>query len=284
MSLSLLVLAFPVKHASAMTNFFGSSTFTQLFLDIGFLEREVDLDLPQINLNIAFDADDIPAPGVLTVLTSVKTASTSLSGHPAMSDVIELHWRTNAPDSPEFTKLTVYTELCSSDPAWSCAFEQNIMGQIELVPAITDANGVHASVRLNSRVQLVLVPRTALQASADPGYMPEGYASWYAYKNCDCAASPDFPKGNYVKVTRTNDPTKSVVVRINDFGPERDIHPDRVIDLDKVAFQKIAPLGAGLTHVTVEPVDSPPAPAVPVAVTAPTPAPAPIPAEPLWSY
>jgi hypothetical protein len=284
MSLSLLVLAFPVKHASAITNFFGSSTFTQLFLDIGFMERAVNLDLPQINLKVSFDADDIPAPGVLTILTSAQTASTSISGHPALSDVIELHWRTNAPESPEFAELSVYTDLCKADSALACAFEQNIMGQIELIPAVSDATGAHSKVRLNSRVQLVLVPRTEPQVSADPGYMSDGYASWYAYKNCDCAASPDFPKGSYVKVTRTNDPTKSVVVRINDFGPERDIHPDRVIDLDKVAFQKIAPLGAGLTHVTVEPVDAPPAPVVPLAVSAPTPAPVPIPAESSWSY
>ncbi len=280
MSLSLLVLAFPVKHADAMTNFFGSSTFTQLFLDIGFMGRVVDLDLPQINLNISFDAEDIPSPGVLTVLTSAKTATSSLSEHPILSDDIELHWRTNAPESPEFAKLTFYTDVCDLDPAMSCAFEQNTMGQIQLIPAVSDKVGAHARVRLNSRLQLVLVPRIDSQVSTDPSYMTEGYASWYAYKNCDCAASPDFPKGSYVKVTRVNDPTKSVIVCINDYGPNRDIHPDRVIDLDKIAFQKIAPLGAGLTQVIVEPVEAPPAPSQPLAVTAPAPASV----EPLWSY
>jgi rare lipoprotein A len=144
--------------------------------------------------------------------------------------------------------------------------------------------GAKAKVKMNSRVTLIQLPRSkseaAVASQADPGYMSEGYASWYAYKNCDCAASPDFPKGSYVKVTRTNDPTKSVVVRINDFGPVRAIHPDRVIDLDKVAFQKIAPLGAGLTHVTVEPVEAPPILQTPVVVQNP----APKPVDTSWSY
>ncbi|MBU2566041.1 septal ring lytic transglycosylase RlpA family protein [Patescibacteria group bacterium] len=113
--------------------------------------------------------------------------------------------------------------------------------------------------------------------------MQQGDASWYAYKNCDCAASPDFPKGSYVKVTCLNDETKSVTVRINDFGPERDIFPNRVIDLDKVAFAKLASPGAGIIQVKVEPVDTPqaqaiviePSPQVVVQTESP---------EPLWEF
>ncbi len=75
-----------------------------------------------------------------------------------------------------------------------------------------------------------------------------GQASWYAYKGCDCAANPWLPKGSYVKVTnRANG--KSVIVRINDRGP---FVPGRIIDLDKVAFKKIAPLGAGVIDVIME--------------------------------
>lgn len=78
-----------------------------------------------------------------------------------------------------------------------------------------------------------------------------GAASWYGYKNCDCAASPDYPKGTMLVVTRVDDPTKSVTVKVNDYGPDRAIHPDRVIDLDKVAFKKLASLRAGLIDVRV---------------------------------
>ncbi len=82
--------------------------------------------------------------------------------------------------------------------------------------------------------------------------MTSGVASWYAYKDCDCAASPDFPKGSVVRVTSQYS-GKFVDVTINDYGPDRSIHPDRVIDLDVVAFEKLAPLGAGLINVDVEP-------------------------------
>jgi hypothetical protein len=83
--------------------------------------------------------------------------------------------------------------------------------------------------------------------------VPEtGKASWYAYKGCDCAASPDYPKGTFLVVSRADDPARSVTVRVNDYGPDRSIHPDRVIDLDSVAFKKLASLGAGVIDVTVK--------------------------------
>ncbi len=83
--------------------------------------------------------------------------------------------------------------------------------------------------------------------------IPEvGKASWYAYKGCDCAASPDYPKGTYLVVTSMNDPTKTVTVKVNDYGPDRSVHPDRVIDLDSVAFKKLASLGAGVIEVSVK--------------------------------
>lgn len=75
-----------------------------------------------------------------------------------------------------------------------------------------------------------------------------GRSSWYAFKGCDCAANPWLPKGSYAKVTN-NANGKSVIVRINDRGP---FVPGRIIDLDKVAFAKIASLGAGVIDVTME--------------------------------
>lgn len=83
--------------------------------------------------------------------------------------------------------------------------------------------------------------------------IPEvGEASWYAYKGCDCAASPDYPKGTYLVVTRVNDPSASVTVVVNDYGPDRNVHPDRIIDLDLVAFEKLVPRTWGLVDVTVQ--------------------------------
>lgn len=87
------------------------------------------------------------------------------------------------------------------------------------------------------------------------GIMRNGIASWYAYKECLCAASPDVPKGTRMKVSRADDPERFTVVTINDWGPERDIHPDRVIDLDKIAFERIGNPRGGLLAVNVEVVD-----------------------------
>ena len=85
----------------------------------------------------------------------------------------------------------------------------------------------------------------------DFNIMSEGKASWYKYKGCNCAASPDYPKGTKLKVTNV-DNGKSVVVKVNDWGPDRSVHPDRVIDLDVVAFKQIASKSAGLCKVKVE--------------------------------
>lgn len=88
----------------------------------------------------------------------------------------------------------------------------------------------------------------------EDGVMEIGDASWYAYKNCDCAASPDYPKGSQVKVTDL-DTQESIIVTINDWGPDRAVHPERVIDLDKVAFERLGKLSWGVIHrIKVEPI------------------------------
>lgn len=75
-----------------------------------------------------------------------------------------------------------------------------------------------------------------------------GGASWYAYTGTMSAANPWLPMGSYVKVTNTEN-GKSVTVKINDRGP---FVPSRIIDLDKVAFAKIASVGAGVINVKME--------------------------------
>jgi len=89
---------------------------------------------------------------------------------------------------------------------------------------------------------------------ADDTKLETGYASWYTYKNCACGASPDYQKGTKLKVTNLENGS-TVVIRVNDFGPDRTVHPDRVIDLDRTAFARIAGLRTGLVRVKVEPLD-----------------------------
>jgi rare lipoprotein A len=80
------------------------------------------------------------------------------------------------------------------------------------------------------------------------GKSHEGAASWYSYTGTLSAANPWLPLGSYVKVTNTSN-GKSVIVKINDRGP---FGPGRIIDLDKVAFEEIAPLGAGVVNIKME--------------------------------
>lgn len=80
------------------------------------------------------------------------------------------------------------------------------------------------------------------------GKAQKGQGTWYAFKGGMFAASTTIPRGGYAKVTNTAN-GKSIVVQINDYGPQG---KGRVIDLDKVAFAKIASLGAGVIGVKVE--------------------------------
>jgi rare lipoprotein A (peptidoglycan hydrolase) len=81
-----------------------------------------------------------------------------------------------------------------------------------------------------------------------------GEASWYKWKNGHFAASRDFPKGTKLKITNTTKSSKnfgkSVVVTVNDYGPEQGI--GRLIDLDKVAFRQIGNLKSGVIPVIIE--------------------------------
>lgn len=80
------------------------------------------------------------------------------------------------------------------------------------------------------------------------GKANNGQGTWYAFKGGLFAASTTIPRGGYAKVTNKAN-GQTVVVQINDYGPQG---KGRVIDLDKVAFDKIANLGAGVIDVKVE--------------------------------
>ena len=94
-----------------------------------------------------------------------------------------------------------------------------------------------------------------------------GIASWYSEADAGInlhtangevfddsqltCASWNFPFGTYLKVTnRLNG--KSVVCRVNDRGPHKRL--ERLIDLTKTAFRKIANPRQGLLRVSVTPV------------------------------
>lgn len=90
----------------------------------------------------------------------------------------------------------------------------------------------------------------------------KGKASWYDYslkgfpdysKTNLTAASTYYPRGTKVEVCSSD---KCVIVRINDYGPAKAVHPDRVIDLSSAAFKELAPLSKGVLEVTTRKVDT----------------------------
>jgi len=236
-----------VKAAAAQASVLpvdGSSGFIPMFLDQGFLGRDVDLNLPALGARIRFANHELAAPGVLTLISQPVAATTTSDGLAAFGKSMHLDWTTNSDKVPTSTDLTLGNPSCGTHAFRICALQEVYQGKSRIIrPSQPVAGSARGRVKLGADIRLVEVP----------GYMSSGDASWYAYKHCLCAASPDFSKGTYVRVTLADDAAKSVVVRINDWGPERDKFPKRAIDLDKVAFAKLASVGAGLIQVKVEP-------------------------------
>jgi len=99
---------------------------------------------------------------------------------------------------------------------------------------------------------LIHLPFARLAVLSYPDVLTVGRASWYGYKGGNFAASPDFPSESRLRVyNRENN--KFVDVVVNDYGPDRKLHPGRVVDLDKVAFKKLASLSEGVVDVRIEP-------------------------------
>lgn len=113
-------------------------------------------------------------------------------------------------------------------------------------PLVTSENFTKGlvSARLN-------LPFIRLAVFENPKTLVKGAASWYRHKNGLFAASPDFPAGTRLRVINL-DNKKIVDVTVNDFGPDRGKHPDRAIDLDAKAFERLAPLSQGTMQVMVE--------------------------------
>ena len=79
-----------------------------------------------------------------------------------------------------------------------------------------------------------------------------GIASWYTYCGGLFAASTRFKKGSVLRVINPAN-NKYVDVTVNDYGPNKRKHPNRIIDLDMFAFKKIAALDSGLIKIIIQP-------------------------------
>jgi rare lipoprotein A len=104
-------------------------------------------------------------------------------------------------------------------------------------------------------------------------YPTKGVATYYTKKSCQregtsgiwtasgeryderaltCAMRDKALFGKYINVINTEN-GKSVVVRVNDFGPNKKLFQEgRIIDLSKQAFHAIADLNKGIIEVKIE--------------------------------
>jgi rare lipoprotein A len=98
------------------------------------------------------------------------------------------------------------------------------------------------------RIREPVTEKTVQGKKVVVGKSHTGLGSWYAFTGTLAAASPWLPLGSFVQVTNQEN-GKQVRVKINDRGP---FGKNRILDLDKVAFEKIASLGAGIIPVKVE--------------------------------
>jgi len=100
---------------------------------------------------------------------------------------------------------------------------------------------------------LIHLPYARIAVFSYPKTLIEGRASWYAGKKSgNFVASPDFGIGSILRVYNKQN-KKFVDVEVNDYGPDRVLHPDRAVDLDKKAFEQLASLEQGTIEVVVEP-------------------------------
>jgi serine-type D-Ala-D-Ala endopeptidase (penicillin-binding protein 7) len=99
---------------------------------------------------------------------------------------------------------------------------------------------------------LIHLPFARIAVFSYPEISSYGEASWYRFKGGNFTASPDFPRGSLLRIHNLGN-NKFVDVEVNDFGPDRSIFPNRIIDLDYEAFKKIANKGEGLIDILVEP-------------------------------
>ncbi|MDQ7814990.1 MAG: septal ring lytic transglycosylase RlpA family protein [Patescibacteria group bacterium] len=208
-----------------------------LHLDSGFIGHPVNLDILEGQAFIKWDNGELAYPTDLYVSTS--------------SSEIEVVWETSYALTEKGVQIGVKKDYLdfSHDDAWSdVVLETKTPFGAWRRADVEEKDGfIITRVGPEVRVRLALAPRG----------MRSGEATWYRHKGGLFAASPDFPKGTKLKVSLEDDPTKSVVVTVNDYGPDRDLFPNRVIDLDSVAFKKLSPLSAGKLKVLVEPLPLP---------------------------
>lgn len=188
--------------------------------------------------NIALDEDDIVKPardafaesGMKAVITRVKIEEQSVDKPVAFEKKVN-------EDSKLSWRKVIVTQKGEKG-----------ISRLTYRVSTHDSNEVNRKLLKTETIKAPVTEITTQGTYVKVGKTHKGAASWYAFTGTMSAANPWLPIGSYVRVTNLEN-GKSVIVRINDRGP---FVPGRIIDLDRVAFQKIASTGAGVIGVTME--------------------------------
>lgn len=108
--------------------------------------------------------------------------------------------------------------------------------------------------KLSSKITKEAQPKIIIEGrKIEINSIQRGRASWYAYTGKMKCASVRYPKGTWLRVTNQEN-GKQIIVQVNDYGP--DPGTGKVIDLDKVAFAKLASIGQGVIEVKIEEIEA----------------------------
>ena len=190
--------------------------------------------------NIFLDENDISLPDAAIPLTN----NTSLK-------VIRVVLEDQLVNKPiPFEKIVNEDEKLS----WrkNVITQKGVPGTRQSTYRVTSYDGKEISRKLIDS-QVTTPPATEISTQGtyvQVGKASLGLGSWYAFTGTLSAANPWLPLGSYARVTN-QDNGKQVIVKINDRGP---FGKNRIIDLDRVAFEKIASIGAGIINVKLEPI------------------------------
>ncbi len=212
---------------------------SQLFIDEVTLSRGYTITSQDQMFYVGVTPDVLTKPSYVVTKHFSREIFDFPEGTVPLTDVYEFDLKNKEAfnsERPVWVKIKPFRQTSSTKAMF---FYNGVSESWEELPIYkTDSEFVKAAFHL-PYARLVVLERN--------GAMTFGHASWYAYKNCNCAASPDYPKGSLLKVTNL-DNQKSVTITVNDYGPVRSIFPERVIDLDKVAFSQIGNLRDGVLY------------------------------------
>jgi len=182
-------------------------------------------------------------------------------------DEVEPHLQTRLRDDLDITITRIKTEeVIEEEPIDFKTVEEKdkkinwgvekitqagVKGVKEVSYKITYENGKKISKeKLSSKI--TQEPQTQIVrvgTKINVGKSKKGVASWYAHTNDLTCAAREFSPGTWLKITNREN-GKSIFVKVVGWGPQPGT--GRLIDLDKKAFSKIAPLGKGVIAIKVE--------------------------------